>query len=219
MVEIRILVEGGASANSIDVATANNTESLRQSLNSFFCRLLGRNDVSIILGYGYRNAVKRFLDDSSYNSLFVDSDAPKYDITNWFEKLKIENKDKPIVISVERRNDVYFMIQEMEAWFLKQPECFEKWASVEGYERRDATDIANHSLLRGKDIEDISKPSVAVKILMRHFFEKKLASEKRKLAVYGKLKTAPILLDCLDEKLLVRQDSELHRFAEQFVNA
>lgn len=39
-----------------------------------------------------------------------------------------------------------------------------------------------------------------------------LMNKKRKLAVYGKLRTAPVLLDCLDVALLETQDSELVRF-------
>lgn len=218
MVEIRIIVEGGGQAGSADVTTANNTESLRQSLNSFFTRLLGRNDVSISVGFGYRNAAKRFVEDSSYNSLFVDSDVSAEKVNTWFEKLKTEHPDKPIIISLERQNDVFFMIQEMEAWFLKQPECFEKWAALEGYKKIDEDEIKNHSLIRNKDIEDISKPSEKTKILLRHFFEKEFPGGKRKHALYGKLKTAPILLDCLDVNKLIQNDRELQRFKNCFAN-
>lgn len=212
MVEIRIIVEGGGQSGPSDIVTANNTESLRQSLNSFFTRLLCRNDISISVGYGYRNAAKRFIEDSSYNSLFVDSDVSAENVTSWFEKLKTENPDKPIIIPLERKSDVYFMIQEMEAWFLKQPECFEKWAVHEGYIKRNSDLISNHSLIKEKNVEDIHKPSEITKILLKHFFEKKFPSGKRKLAAYGKLKTAPILLDCLDVNYLLKNDKELLRF-------
>lgn len=170
MVDIRIIVEGGGPTASADVNTASNTESLRQSLNSFFCRLLNRDDIRIIVGFGYRNAVRLFVEDSSYNILFVDSDMPKSQIINWFEKLKTENVNKPIIIPVERQKDVYFMIQEMEAWFLKQPDCFEKWAEKEGYEKRNSDLIANHTLIHGKNIEDLHKPSEITKVLLKHFF-------------------------------------------------
>ena len=216
MVEIRIIVEGGGQSGPSDVVTANNTESLRQSLNSFFARVLNRNDVSISIGYGYRNAAKRFVEDDSYNSLFVDSDSPKEKIMDWFEKLKTENPNRPIVIPFERQSDVFFMVQEMEAWFLKQPECFEKWAEKEEYEKRTLELIENHTLIHGKNIEDLKKPSEITKILLKHFFEKKIPGGKRKLASYGKLKTAPILLDCLDVKRLLECDSELKRFKESF---
>lgn len=164
------------------------------------------------MGYGYRAAVKKFLQDDTDAVLFVDLDAPKSEINKWFLKLETENTDNPLCFSDEQKENVFFMIQEMEAWFLKQPKCFEKWAEVENYERRDEKDISEHSLLKGKDVEDILKPSVVVDTLMKHFFEKHITDKKRKLAKYGKLKTAPILLDCLDTNLLEKQDKELQRF-------
>lgn len=122
MVTVRIVVEGGVLSCNAETTTANNTESLRQSLHSFFTRLLSRDDISIVIS------------------------------------------------------------------------------------------IADHNLISGKNIEDISKPSAVVAILLKHFFEKRIDGKKRKLAVYGKLRTAPVLLDCLDVALLETQDSELVRF-------
>lgn len=218
MVTVRIVVEGGVLSCNADATTASNTESLRQSLHSFFTRLLSRDDISIVisLGAGYRSAVKRFQKEETGTSLFVDLDAPKSESNEWFIKLETENKDKPIILSAEQKQNVFFMIQEMEAWFLKQPDCFEKWADLENYTKRDAKPIADHNLISGKNIEDISKPSVVVSILLKHFFEKRTAGKKRKLAEYGKLRTAPALLDCLDVALLEKQDSELIRFKSRF---
>lgn len=50
---------------------------------------------------------------------------------------------------------------------------------------------------------------------MKHFFYTKNSGENKKHAKYGKLKVAPILLDCLDVSLLEKQDSELLRFKEK----
>lgn len=215
MVAIRIIIEGGSSeSNNID--TADNTESLRQSLNLFFSRLLNRDDISIVMGYGYRNAAKLFLKDSLESILFVDSDCPKSQLSGFFERLEMDNKNS-IKIPECRRENVFFMIQEMESWFLKQPECFDIWAKKEGYSRRTNELILHHSLIYNKDIEDIEKPSVVIKTLLKHFYAKKVANKKRKLAVYGKLKTAPILLDCIDVGLLEKYDSELQRFKNQIL--
>lgn len=218
MVTVRIVVEGGVLSCNADATTASNTESLRQSLHSFFTRLLSRDDISIVisLGAGYRSAVKRFQMEETGTSLFVDLDAPKSEANEWFIKLESENKDKPIILSSEQKQNVFFMIQEMEAWFLKQPDCFEKWADLENYTKRDAKPIADHNLISGKNIEDISKPSVVVSTLLKHFFEKRTAGKKWRLAEYGKLRTAPALLDCLDVALLEKQDSELVRFKNSF---
>lgn len=82
----------------------------------------------------------------------------------------------------------------------------------EGYSGRTKELILNHSLIYNKNIEDIEKSSVVIQTLLRHFFEKKVANKRRKLAVYGKLKTAPIFLDRIDVELLEKYDSELQRF-------
>lgn len=128
MVELRIMVEGGGQPNSENASVAYNTQVLRQALHSFFSRLLGKDDISIVVSmeFGYRNAVQEFLKkDDAY--LFVDLDAKKSEIQNWFIKLETENPNKSLCIPLQKQKDVYFMIHEMEAWFLKQPQCFEKW--------------------------------------------------------------------------------------------
>lgn len=209
MVTIRIIIEGGCSSAD-NSSVADNTESLRQSFNTFFSRLLGKNDISIIMGYGYRNAAKQFLKQPSDAVLFVDSDCTPDKLDDFF--LRLKKSETPIIIPDDRKLNVFFMIQEMEAWFLKQPECFDLWAKHEGYTRRTDESIFEHSLIANKDIETIEKPSTKTNDLMKHFFEKTFPGKKRILAKYGKLKTAPILLDCLDVLKLETQDSELHRF-------
>lgn len=208
MVELHIMVEGGGQPNAENASVAYNTQVLRQSLHSFFSRLLARDDISIVVSMelGYRNAVKQFLGKKKV-SLFVDLDAPKNKMQDWFKKLETENESKPLCIPASRQKDVYFMIQEMEAWFLRQPDCFEKWAAAGGWQRLHPSEkIETHSLIFGKNIEDIERPSEKTAILLRHFFEKK------RHAKYGKLTVAPALLDNLDAQLLESQDSELHRF-------
>lgn len=203
MVEISLIVEGGDISNNIDALTANNTESLRQALNKFFTRLLSRDDISIKLnlGGGNKNAVKMFLNDTSHKTiLFVDSDH--LDTNKWY------NEDmKDFNISDDKKEYIFFMIQEMEAWFLKQLNCLDIWAEKEGYNRKQEGDISQHSLLNNKNIEEIKKPSDKLATILKVYFEKKGKSAK-----YGKLKTAPALLDALDTSSLLPLDNELQRF-------
>jgi hypothetical protein len=203
MVEISLIVEGGGISNNIEALTANNTESLRQALNKIFTRLLGRDDISIKLnlGGGNKNAVKMFLNDTSHKTiLFVDSDH--LDTNKWY------NEDmKDFNISDDKKEYIFFMIQEMEAWFLKQLNCLDIWAEKEGYNRKQEGDISQHSLLKNKNIEEIKKPSDKLKTILKVYFEK-----KGKPAKYGKLKTAPALLDALDTSSLLPLDNELQRF-------
>lgn len=211
MVKLNLIVEGGVYTNNVSAETASNVESLRQSLHKFFTRLLNRSDIEItvFMGAGYRNATKQFVESIQPMGLFVDSDLPP-DIKHlWFDKLA--NKEHPemtITIPEDKIQYIFFMIQEMEAWFLKQPECLDRWAISEGYSRKDAEfDISNHSLIKGKDIESIAKPSEKLALIMKRFFFK-----GTKAARYGKLKTSPQLLDSLDIDSLLPLDSELQRF-------
>lgn len=200
MVEISLIVEGGDISNNINAQTANNTESLRQALNKFFTRLLNRDDISIKLALvgGNRNAVKMFLKNSDETILFVDSDHSNTD--EWYKKMEDMN------IPNHKKGNIFFMIQEMEAWFLKQLSCLDRWAEKEGYTRKQEGDISQHSVLINKNIEDIKKPSDTLATILKVYFEK-----KGKSARYGKLKTAPALLDTLNTSDLLPLDKELQR--------
>ena len=218
MVNLSIIVEGGGSPTNVSVDTANNAESLRQSLHSFFSRLLKRDDVqiTIYLGYGYRNAAKQFSTSSIIGYLFVDSDQPQDCKYRWFDKLVDNfNPDNTIIIPEDKKNNVFFMVQEMEAWFLKQIDCIIRWANNEEYKRKHPEeDIKEHSVIKHKNIEDIKKPSDKLAIILRHYFEK-----NKKGAQYGKLKTVPALLDALNVCELVSCDQELQRFIQAINNA
>jgi len=211
MVKLNLIVEGGVYPNNVLADTANNVESLRQSLHKFFIRMLNRVDIeiTIFMGAGYRNAAKQFVESAVPFGLFVDSDLPSEDKHLWFDKLvNNEHPEMTIVIPKERMQNVFFMVQEMEAWFLKQPECLNRWATLEGYNRKNVEiNIADHSLIKGKDIESISKPSQKLSLIMKRFFFK-----GTKAAKYGKLKNSPLLLDSLDVNSLLPLDSELQRF-------
>ncbi len=211
MVRLNLIIEGGVYTDNVSGETASNVESLRQSLHKFFNRILKRDDIdiTIFMGAGYRNAAKLFVEGNSPMGLFVDSDSPAKTKHLWFDKLiNTEHPEMTIIIPEEKKKYVFFMIQEMEAWFLKQPECLSRWAEMEGYSRKDAKlDISEHSLIKGKDIESISKPSEKLALLMKRFFFK-----GTKAAKYGKLKNSPLLLDSLDINSLIPLDLELQRF-------
>lgn len=215
MVKLNLIVEGGVLTGDVSAETANNAEALRESLYKFFTRLLGREDVeiTIFMGAGYRNAAKQFIETQTPIALFVDSDLPSENKHLWFNNLiNNEHPERSIVIPDDKKDSVFFMIQEMEAWFLKQLSCLDEWALKEGYTRKDTTNIVDHSVLKNKNIEDIFKPSQKLGIILKHYFVK-----NKKSAKYGKLKTAPALLDALKTSVLKPLDNELQRFC-QFIN-
>ena len=131
----------------------------------------------------------------------------------WFESLiNTENPDKSIIIPAEMREKAYFMMQEMEAWFLKQPDSIELWGKDNGYERkRENERIDSHSSIRKRDIETLNRPSEKLALLIKTFFHNSGKGVK-----YGKLKSAPGLLDDVDVVRLLQCDSELQRFVDSF---
>lgn len=217
MVNLNIIVEGGSFDPNAGEETFNNVEALRESLNKFFSRLLNRDDISVRVdvGAGYRNAAKMFVKNSKDHYLYVDSDDA--DTSKWFVKLDNLNPSKAIVIPSDEKDKVFFMIQEMEAWFLKQPESLDRWGAEQGYIRqKQGIEIAADSQIAGKNIESLSKPSRIVGVVVQSFFERKLPNGKTKKLKYGKLKSAPAILDQLDEQALVAVDKELLRFKVSF---
>ena len=211
MVEITIMIEGGIVDANANAATVENTETLRQSFHRIFSELLNREvNIKVQPLAGYKNAARIFANSSENNVyLFVDLDDKKENKGKWFNKLATENPDKPVVISGNKKERVFFMIQEMEAWILKQPEAIGLWGEKNNYQSTGK--IALHPKIAGKNIETIVKPSAVLAEIIRQYFTDTVKGKKIK---YGKLKTAPSLLDCLDVEQLQNKDSEINRFYE-----
>ena len=217
MVNLNIIVEGGTLDPNVSDDTFNNVEALRESLNKLFSRLLKRDDISVRvdIGAGYRNAARMFVKHAANHYLYVDSDD--VDTDRWFDKLDNPNPNKAIVIPADAKDKVFFMIQEMEAWFLKQPECLDRWGKAQGYIRQKrGIEIAADNQIAGKDIEGLSKPSRIVGVIVQRYFERVLPNGKPQKVKYGKLKSAPGIIDQLDEQALVAVDKELLRFKVMF---
>lgn len=218
MVNLNIIVEGQAQLSDMRLDVASNAAALRQSLNKFFTRILSSDDVqiTIFMGNGFRNAAKRFVTSEGCQCLYVDSDLPYDTREAWFNTLINDfHPDKSIIIPDDRRDRVFFMVQEMEAWFLKQPDCIEKWRLSMNYDRKlPEEDIAQHSVIRNKDIEDINKPSEKLSTLI-----KKYIFNGKKGVKYGKMSSAPGLLDALDVEALLPIDRELQRFKGTYIES
>ena len=217
MVNLNIIVEGGTLDPNVSDDTFNNVEALRESLNKLFSRLLKRDDISVRvdIGAGYRNAARMFVKHAANHYLYVDSDD--VDTDRWFDKLDNPDPNKAIVIPADAKDKVFFMIQEMEAWFLKQPECLDRWGKAQGYIRQKrGIEIAADNQIAGKDIEGLSKPSRIVGLIVQRYFERVLPNGKPQKVKYGKLKSAPGIIDQLNEQALVAVDKELLRFKVLF---
>ncbi|MGN0223459.1 MAG: hypothetical protein ACI4AM_05475 [Muribaculaceae bacterium] len=215
-------VEGGVISGNVDATTINNSEALREELNRFMQRALHRQDISVVVKKcsGYKEAVKQFLNAAAdqENYLYVDLDCVPELRDRWFRKLS----DDGIELSQDKIEHVYFWIQEMEAWFLKQPEAIERWAESEHLVRKPLHDypLSEHSSIKGKDIERLQhKASSIIDVILRQVFApqnkvKRSASGKMRDLRYGKLRHAPGIIAQLNPQDLIPKDAELKNFCE-----
>ena len=110
---VNVYVEGGIINGNVDATTINNSEALREELNRFMQRALNRDDISIVVKKcsGYREAAKQFVNasDEEENYLYVDLDRIPELRDEWFKSLS----NIVIEMSQDRKDNVYFWIQEM----------------------------------------------------------------------------------------------------------
>lgn len=218
---IRILVEGGIISPNPTLSPASNgmiaqnSAQLRQSLNEFFSSLFRRNDIEIkvTVASGKNEAYKQFVSKQVDDYFYVDLDRKPINRNDWFLEM-----DKVIAASPQRKSEVFFWIQEMEAWFLKQPSALNKWTDNENILRVGDIDLANDSQIIGKtpsQIENMQhKPSrVLSTIFKRHLIIRK--NGKDRTLVYGKLRHAPGIIRFLDPQDLMLKDNELANFYQQ----
>ena len=114
--------------------------------------------------------------------LLIDLDAAK------------EEKDKRLNENYKNFDTpkIFFMIQEMEAWIISQPDKIEEFGENEGLERKKTDKgIKNSSLLKGKHPEQIRKPSEKLDTILRQYFiccknnKRKQKAKKRKTILKG----------------------------------
>ena len=220
---INVYVEGGVINGNVDATTNNNSEALREELNRFMQRALKRDDISIVVKKcsGYKEAAKQFINatDNEENYLYVDLDRKPELRNEWFKSLL----DDGIAMSQNKTEHVSFWIQEMEAWFLKQPEAIELWAEDENLVRKLEQDrpLAEHPFIKDKDIEHLQqKASFLMGVIFRQVFApqekvKKSASGKVRNLKYGKLRHAPGIIAYLNPTDLICKDNELRSFCEK----
>lgn len=220
---VNVFIEGGIINGNVDATTSNNSEALREELNRFMQRALLRDDISIVVKKcsGYKEAAKQFINATGEeeNYLYVDLDRKPELKDEWFKSLS----DDGIVMPQEKTDHVSFWIQEMEAWFLKQPEAIELWAEDEGYTRKNGQEapLSESPLIKDKDIEHLQqKASFLMGVILRKVFApqekaKKSATGKVRDLKYGKLRHAPGIIAHLNPSKLINKDSELNSFCEK----
>ena len=217
MVKVSIIVEGGVIDTNVSAVTIDNSNALRESLYWIFSEVLDRDDISIEvhMSAGRRLAAKAFRDAANDVFLYTDLDCEPEKRAEWFVRMETENPNEPIIFTQDKAERIFFMIQEMEAWLLKQPDAIEAWAESRNYKHfADRGHVSTHYHIVDKDIEQISKPSDKLKDIVKQTFQsdKLRKNGKAKGVEYGKLKTAPSMLRFIDVNKLISCDAELLRF-------
>ena len=166
MVKIHIFLEGFAIDDNEDVITVDRSPDFRRA----FSQLLSQSTenelvkLSIEPATNWKAAAKTYIrhkqkNDKNY-SLLIDLDG------------NLETKPKRLtesLVGMEETlsyfpNEVFFMVQEMEAWILSQPDVIENYANDKGYKRKLEKKVREHHFLRGRPSE-ISKPSEKIKTI------------------------------------------------------
>jgi len=199
MVEITIYIEGGtlpSPKDKIQAKTAgSNNAVFRKGFNKLFSQVFNQKDFNlIVLEGGPNKQTVKFFQQAINNGkeviTLLDLDAPKSQRTKRLTDFGL----------MAQRQQVFFMIQEMEAWILAQPEVIDKFIEVESLVRnkkRVNEVIVENTLIHNKTVEQIEKPSQVLKTLFTQYV-RKLKRNKQKKRNYRKSKDGPALIELLD---------------------
>jgi hypothetical protein len=202
MVAVHIFIEGIATNDSSEVNTIDRSVEFRRAFHKLLSQSIEneRIELSIEPATGWKAAAKTYIrhkqkGDKNY-CLLIDLDG---NIKHKSTRLKEE------LVGISQKladfpNEVFFMVQEMEAWVLSQPDIIETYADNKGYRRKLLIGVGAHHFLRAHPIE-ISKPSEKLKTIFREYFEEQVERKGRikiKAVEYHKTKIAPDLIKILD---------------------
>ena len=169
--------------------------SLKEGFGELLRKVCGKKNPRIVMGDGKTQCIDMFLNTKQYDTpnsmLLVDLDGPS------------ENKEKDIVSNglKDRSGRVHFMIQEMESWFLSQPEIINTYYQ---------TNLAYEFIY--KDIKRISEPDKVIENIARK------ANHKTRKS-YHKVKDGAKLLLLLDASKLKEEFSDFNDLVTKIINA
>ena len=199
MVAVHIFVEGIGTDNA-DVNTVDRSAAFRRAFHELLSQSIENEEVTLSVepARGWKAAAKTYIRhkqkaEKNY-CLLIDLDAT---IDHKTVRLN-ENLVGIQETLADFPNEVFFMVQEMEAWILSQPNVIETYANENGYKRKLEKKVAEHHFLKVPPIE-ISKPSDKIETIFREYFEEwNELKGKNKAAKYHKTKIAPDLIGMLD---------------------
>lgn len=125
-----------------------NALELRTAFSKLLHKELGKDRPKIVLGDSISETISKFrsfpLKDDETRYLLIDSDEPLTDKADLVRRVNEKCSQKNCIVTATVEN-TYFMVQEVEAWILSQPDALRQRSVVKG--------------LPVCNIEDITKPS------------------------------------------------------------
>lgn len=198
MVKVTVYIEGGENfpGDTSDTLSADSSLIYRESFSRLLSQELPDQEFDLVIQpIGSVNRAKKYLEKISNEEgdavLLIDLDGP--------ESLR---EDRLKFYEPYKTTPVYFMVQEMEAWLLSQPQKIEEYAKIATWTRkREDEDIAADVLIRNIHPADIASPSVKLDTILRKYYliEKvRKGKTKSKPKSYTKSKDGPGLVSLLN---------------------
>ena len=146
MVNIHIFIEGIATNDSADVNTVDRSAEFRRAFHKLLSQSFENELIALSIepATGWKAAAKTYIRHQQKGGknycLLIDLDG------------RIETKSNRLNESLEGMketlahfpNDVFFMIQEMEAWILSQPNVIDSYAENKGFRRKLDRIVGEH---------------------------------------------------------------------------
>ncbi|MCU0433890.1 MAG: DUF4276 family protein [Bacteroidia bacterium] len=179
----------------IEGESAKFAASLKEAFTLLLKQVCDGKNPRIVMGDGKVTCIDLFLNTKQYNSpnsqLLVDLDTTS------------EYRDNDLAKNglTSRRERVHYMIQEMESWFLSQPEIINEY-----YKTTKADEFKN------KNIESISEPDKVI-----HNIAQK--SNHKTRVGYHKVRDAAALLLKLDAQKLMHSFPDFKNLVNNINNA
>ena len=203
MVKLTIYVEGGVPDDPTD--TVGNSAVFRENFHQLFIQKLPQTTFDLAIHpigqiSQASNHLKKITDQKIDAVLLIDLDAPK---TERKKRLADNYASDP--------SKVFFMIQEMEAWIISQPEKIEDYARSTHLVFKRPEPISDNPLIKNRHPEEIKKPGERLNTLLGQYFSvEKMRKGRLKKGPksYAKSKDGPALIGLLqlEQLMLVFED-------------
>lgn len=234
MVDITIYVEGGVAPDAaidVAVATIDMSNALRESFYKLFSSAFDKRqpmpfNLIVEMGGGEQNATELFLRGIQQGKnavLLIDvyKSKTKQDKITYLEQELNKLRQSPsykykgtdLESIQDHQNRVFFMVREMEAWFLSQLEAIEACAQQQGWVRKNTSKtLAEDSGVKGKVIREIHHPFKTLNTLIQRNYGRKLNPKAKQK--YGKLKHSAALVENLNLNKLKQDFTEVDQLMD-----